>query len=412
MVLCTNCNSRNAVVRRSFTGHFNCKHCFIESFENNVYEYITSNNLISEGDRVCIGVSGGKDSSVLTHVLFTIKNRYNLNWNLYLLAIDEGIKGYRDDSLLIVDHLYDKYKIELKVLNFRDTYGLTMDQVVELIGKKNNCTICGSFRRQILEIGARLFEANVLCTGHNADDMAETVLLNLFRGDLYKLTTSINDGNTDTDLAVNKINDKGAGLPTFKADREGIRNGPEVTVSGTKLKRIKPLKYTFEKEIVMYARFLSLKYFSTECIYSPEAYRGHMRSFIKNLEVINPKIILNIIHSGDQFFSDYTPVDNSGNTCIKCGIGNVKNICKPCVIVEQLNVLKNSRTQKTSHTNSSQVNKEGKLANSDKSDPAESEEYIDKKLDSEVIRSPKHEKSSHRDKTHTKALTIKYERAN
>ncbi|UKK01811.2 hypothetical protein MACK_001164 [Theileria orientalis] len=384
MVLCTNCNSRNAVVRRSFTGHFNCKQCFIESFETNVYNYITSNNLISDGDRVCIGVSGGKDSSVLTHVLFTIKNRYNLNWNLYLLAIDEGIKGYRDDSLLIVDHLYDKYKIELKVLNFKDTYGLTMDQVVALIGKKNNCTICGSFRRQILEIGARLFEANVLCTGHNADDMAETVLLNLFRGDLYKLTTSINNGRA---------------------------NGPEVTVSDTKLKRIKPLKYTFEKEIVMYARFLSLKYFSTECIYSPEAYRGHMRSFIKNLEIINPKIILNIIHSGDQFFSDYTPVDNSRNTCIKCGIGNVKNICKPCVIVEQLNVLKYNRTQKTNHPNSLEVNKEEKLGNSDKSDPPDSEEYIDKKIDSEVIHNPKYEKPYQRDKTHTKALTIKYESA-
>ncbi|BAM40504.1 uncharacterized protein TOT_020000759 [Theileria orientalis strain Shintoku] len=390
MVLCTNCNSRNAVVRRSFTGHFNCKQCFIESFETGVYNYITSNNLISDGDRVCIGVSGGKDSSVLTHVLFTIKNRYNLNWNLYLLAIDEGIKGYRDDSLLIVDHLYDKYKIELKVLNFKDTYGLTMDQVVALIGKKNNCTICGSFRRQILEIGARLFDANVLCTGHNADDMAETVLLNLFRGDLYKLTTSINNVNNDTDRRA---------------------NGPKVTVPVTKLKRIKPLKYTFEKEIVMYARFLSLKYFSTECIYSPEAYRGHMRSFIKNLEIINPKIILNIIHSGDRFFSDYTPVDNSGNTCIKCGIGNVKNICKPCVIVEQLNVLKYNRAQKTSQLNSSQVDKEGKQSHLDNSDPQGSEEYIDKKLDSKTTHSKKYEKQHHRDDTHTKALTIKYESA-
>ena len=50
--------------------------------------------------------------------------------------------------------------------------------------------------------------------------------------------------------------------------------------------RSKPFKYTYEKEIVMYAYFKKLDYFSTECIYSPNAYRGHARTFIKDLEKI------------------------------------------------------------------------------------------------------------------------------
>lgn len=65
--------------------------------------------------------------------------------------------------------------------------------------------------------------------------------------------------------------------------------------------RCKPLKYAYEKEIVMYAYFKKLHYFSTECIYSPEAYRGHVRSFLKNLEKIRPSAIIDIIQSGKIF---------------------------------------------------------------------------------------------------------------
>lgn len=317
MLKCEYCFEGSAVLRRSFSGLPSCKNCFIESFENDIYEYIMRDKLISSGDRVCVGVSGGKDSSVLAHVLSKIKETYGLDWNLYLLGVDEGIKGYRDDSLKVVKSMHDKYKIELKILSFKERFGFSMDQVVKLIGKKGNCTVCGSFRRQMLEIGARIFEANVLCTGHNADDMAETVLLNLFRGDLLKLTSN---SNSPSDTTVDNTSE---------------------SVNKVRIRRVKPLKYSFEKEIVLYARYLSLDYFSTECIYSPEAYRGHMRSFIKNLELINPQIILNIIRSGDNFKSDHRGIGEvtGRNYCQICGIDSVNNICKPCKIVQQLHTL-------------------------------------------------------------------------
>lgn len=56
--------------------------------------------------------------------------------------------------------------------------------------------------------------------------------------------------------------------------------------------RFKPFKYAFEKEIVMYARALRLDYFSTECKYAPYAYRGFVRAYIKDLEMIRPRSIL------------------------------------------------------------------------------------------------------------------------
>ena len=65
-----------------------------------------------------------------------------------------------------------------------------------------------------------------------------------------------------------------------------------MTQGESNIRRSKPFKYTYEKEIVMYAYFKKLDYFSTECIYSPNAYRGHARIFLKDLEAIRPSAII------------------------------------------------------------------------------------------------------------------------
>ena len=53
-----------------------------------------------------------------------------------------------------------------------------MDEIVKQIGLKNNCTFCGVFRRQALDRGAMLMGVDMILTGHNADDIAETVFMN------------------------------------------------------------------------------------------------------------------------------------------------------------------------------------------------------------------------------------------
>ena len=127
-----------------------------------------------------------------------LNERYDYGLDLFLLSIDEGITGYRDDSLEVhlppspslslcfshsrgaqtVKRNRDQYGIPLKILSYDELYGWTMDRVVETVGRKNNCTFCGVFRRQALDRGAAALGVDHIVTGHNADDIAETVLMN------------------------------------------------------------------------------------------------------------------------------------------------------------------------------------------------------------------------------------------
>ncbi|KAL2015759.1 hypothetical protein VTK56DRAFT_4869 [Thermocarpiscus australiensis] len=265
--LCAVCKTERALIKRPKNHAKLCKACFISVFEDEVHHTITSSQLFYPGEKVAIGASGGKDSTVLASVLKTLNERHGYGLDLVLLSIDEGIKGYRDDSLETVKRNAVQYDMPLKVVGYDELYGWTMDQVVETIGKKGNCTYCGVFRRQALDRGAKMLGIKHVVTGHNADDVAETVMMNLLRGDLPRLSRSTSIVTGD---------------------------------SRSEVKRSKPLKYSYEKEIVLYAHHKKLDYFSTECIYSPEAFRGSARSLIKQLERVRPSAILDIVRSGED----------------------------------------------------------------------------------------------------------------
>jgi cytoplasmic tRNA 2-thiolation protein 1 len=106
----------------------------------------------------------------------------------------------------------------------------------------------------------------------------------VLRGDLPRLSRSTSI-ITSTPSAV-------------AAAASSLANGEAPTL--TNIKRSKPLKYAYEKEIVLYAYHKNLDYFSTECIYSPEAFRGSARALIKNLERVRPSAILDVVRSGED----------------------------------------------------------------------------------------------------------------
>ncbi|OAD58319.1 Cytoplasmic tRNA 2-thiolation protein 1 [Eufriesea mexicana] len=186
-ISCSRKCGQNAILKRPKTGHALCKECFFFAFESEIHNTIIQGKLFRSGDKVAIGASGGKDSTVLAYVLKTLNERYQYGIELFLLSIDEGITGYRDDSLKTVQQNKDDYGLPLKILSYKELYGWTMDEIVSEIGRKNNCTFCGVFRRQALDRGAALLAVDCIATGHNADDIAETVLMNILRGDIARL---------------------------------------------------------------------------------------------------------------------------------------------------------------------------------------------------------------------------------
>jgi hypothetical protein len=141
MAPCDYCHVAKAALRRPKTGDMICKECFFVRFETEIHDVIVSNSLFRRGERVCIAASGGKDSTVLAHVLTTLNKRYDYGLDLFLLSIDEGITGYRDDSLETVKQNQVDYQIPLKIVSYQDLYGWTMDRIVSQIGLKNNCAI-------------------------------------------------------------------------------------------------------------------------------------------------------------------------------------------------------------------------------------------------------------------------------
>ncbi|KMZ70248.1 Cytoplasmic tRNA 2-thiolation protein 1 [Zostera marina] len=266
--LCAICNQNKAALKRPKTAQQICRECFYSVFEDEIHNVITENNLFKSGERVAIGASGGKDSTVLAYVLSKLNHVHNYGVEFFLLSIDEGISGYRDDSLETVKRNEIQYGLPLKIVSYKDLYGWTMDEIVKAIGLKNNCTFCGVFRRQALDRGASLLKVDKLVTGHNADDIAETVLLNILRGDIARL-----------------------GRCTY------ITTG----------------------------------------IYSPNAYRGFAREFIKDLERIRPRAILDIIKSGENFrIATSTKMPEQG-TCERCGYISSQEWCKACVLLDGLN---------------------------------------------------------------------------
>lgn len=333
--LCELCHCRKAMIKRPKNLQKICKLCFYNVFETEIHNTIVNNNLFYPGERIAVGASGGKDSTVLAYILKLLNERYNYGVEIVLLSIDEGIVGYRDDSLATVKRNKEQYNLPLEIVSYKDLYNWSMDEIVSCAGIRNSCTYCGVLRRQALDRGAAKLGINHVVTGHNADDMAETVLMNLLRGDVARLEKS-------TTIMTSS--------------------------SGSPIKRSKPFKYSYQKEIVLYAHYKKLDYFSTECSYAPEAFRGTARELMKNLEAIRPSCIIDIIHSGENFVlrekkqrqqfrknpKANKPLNNEievrsdgsvslnkkgfvdGNRCEKCGYLSSNKICKACMLLEGL----------------------------------------------------------------------------
>lgn len=192
-----------------------------------------------------------------------------------------------------------QYDMPLKILSYDELYGWTMDAIVEQIGKKNNCTFCGVFRRQALDRGAASLNVDHIVTGHNADDIAETVLMNsgahlMSKAMHWQFYSNAWRYCSTWTVYFNLYPGRGYNQ-TIQALQVRLWEG------NCHVSTVTWVVLFWLTWFCRYAYFKKLDYFSTECIYSPDAYRGHARTFLKDLEAARPSAIIDIIHSGEAF---------------------------------------------------------------------------------------------------------------
>ena len=131
-------------------------------------------DMIKDGDRVCVGVSGGKDSVLLLVALSRLSKFYPKKFEVFGYTVDAG-KEPTDFSS--VSELCKRENIEYHIEK-TDIFEIVFDRKKE----ENPCSLCSTMRRGALCNGARKLGATVLAFGHHNDDVLETFMLNLING--------------------------------------------------------------------------------------------------------------------------------------------------------------------------------------------------------------------------------------
>ena len=138
-----------------------------------VTKAVTTFEMIEEGDRVMVGLSGGKDSWALMQVLDVLQRRAPIDFTLIAVNVDSGYEQYKHHEIARACELRGwQYRIE------HTRIGEVMDDVLD--ADDTPCSLCAKLRRGVLYRIASEVGASKIALGHHADDFIETLLLNLF----------------------------------------------------------------------------------------------------------------------------------------------------------------------------------------------------------------------------------------
>ncbi len=302
---CIKCHSGTSVYKRPYSGETLCKKCFLGSIECKTRKTISKFSMLKHDDRVAVAVSGGKDSLSLIYIL---KKSFELGHRPTPIAItvDEGIKGYRDESLEIVRKFCSSLGIKNKIVNYKELFGHDMDNAIlqRPSTKMSSCSICGTFRRRAIDLAAESVGANVVATGHNLDDLLQTFVMNMMAGDVQRIGWTSPQSSTSKSVA---------------------------------LKKIKPFCEIYEQEIVFYALMRGIPFQAEDCPYADESIRTHIREFINIIEGERPGIKYNLYNSVLKISNNLNAATNHVHLrCARCGRMSSSQICSVCKTVSIL----------------------------------------------------------------------------
>ncbi|MEE8403320.1 MAG: TIGR00269 family protein [Candidatus Hydrothermarchaeaceae archaeon] len=289
---CDRCDEK-AVYHRRYSGQKFCREHFVGYFEDKVRRTIKNYGMVEHGERVGVALSGGKDSITVLSILDRLKDELGIE--LFAIAIDEGIEGYREKTLKIAKDFCKENGVPLSIASFAESFGRTLDET----SGKNACSFCGVLRRRLLNDRAKELKLEKLVTGHNLDDETQSIMLNYIRGDLDRLYRLSNAKNSEKFV-----------------------------------RRVKPLQEMPEKEVGLFA-VLNFDIDFSECPYASGSFRTGIRDFINGLEKDNPGIKFSIWRGYQKLmpYLDSYPRKEL-KECRLCGEPTSGVVCKVCDMLE------------------------------------------------------------------------------
>lgn len=255
-----------------------------------------------KGGTLAVALSGGKDSAVtLTLVHRLLGQRQGIR--LVAVTIDEGIEGYRSSTLAQARELCATLGVEHVVRRFEDEFGTTTDLTSRRLPQEIPCSFCGVWRRKALNRAAREIGAVRLAMGFNLDDLAQTVLMNLARGEPGRLR----------------------------------QMSPHVGPQPGLVPRIAPLASVPEREVYLYARLEGLPFDHAVCPHASRAGRNVFREVLWQLEEAVPGTRHALLRTREKLLPLLLEGGEDGSVpCTICGEPSSGGTCRACAYRQAL----------------------------------------------------------------------------
>lgn len=299
---CDRCEDSSVTFLR-YSSQRLCKRHFRELVDRRARREISEAGPFARGARLAVALSGGKDSMAALHLLHDFSlSRPDLE--ILAVTIDEGIDSYRPPALALAAESCRALGIEHHVRRVRDLAGATMDEVHARDEGRGHCSYCGVFRRRLMNDFAKEVGAEGLVTGHNLDDVAQSILMNLASANLEKM----------------------AKMAPHDEPKEGL------------VPRILPLRTTPEAEAYLYAMVRGLRWHDEECPYAEGALRGVYRDVLYRLEEARPGTRHALLRTQEALKPLLSAASGAAplGACERCGEPTSALLCKSCELQDRL----------------------------------------------------------------------------